>query len=117
MLQNLLSMPEIEFHVANSHFSKTDTFYDICDGVSFRSSNIFKQNPNALQIILYMDDIEVVNPIGVHTKKAQVMHVLFTLANIPPQFRSKLSSIYLLAIARSNDLKEYGVDTILKDFF
>ncbi len=40
----------------------------------------------------------------------------FYLANIPPQFRSKLVAIQLVAIARSRDLRQYGVDKLLEDF-
>ncbi len=38
----------------------------------------------------------------------------FTLGNIPPSARSKLSSINLLAITKEKHLKKYGMDTILK---
>lgn len=40
----------------------------------------------------------------------------FTLGNVPPEFRSKLSSIYLVSIAKNKHLQEYGIDEILKPF-
>lgn len=40
----------------------------------------------------------------------------FTLGNVSPKFRSKLSSIQLVAIALHRDLITYGMDTVLKPF-
>lgn len=40
----------------------------------------------------------------------------YSLANIPPQFRSKLAAIQLVAIGRSRDIRKFGVEKILEDF-
>ena len=40
---------------------------DYCDGQNYRSHPLFSRNELvSLQILLYYDDIEVVNPIGSH---------------------------------------------------
>ncbi|CAC5401624.1 unnamed protein product [Mytilus coruscus] len=79
--------------------------YDICDGEFIRNSPFFQQNPNAIQVILNADDVEIVNPLGSHIKKHKLTMFYFTKANIPPQYRSKLHVIQLLAIAKTNDLR------------
>ena len=40
----------------------------------------------------------------------------FQLLNIPVQFRSKLSSVSLLAVCRSKNLQKFAVKNILQDF-
>ncbi len=40
----------------------------------------------------------------------------FSLANIPPQFPSKLTTIQPVAICRTRDLKKYGANKLLEDF-
>ena len=40
----------------------------------------------------------------------------FQLLNIPPDFRSKLSAIQLVACAKSTDVKEFGFKKLLADF-
>ena len=40
----------------------------------------------------------------------------FTLGNLPPKYRSKLSSIYLVAIAKQKYVTKYGMDAILQLF-
>lgn len=42
-----------------------------------------------------------------------MLMVYYTLANINPKYRSKLAAIRLLAMARSVDLRQCGVDVIL----
>ena len=45
------------------------TLGDYCDGSIYKHHDLFKSNPNAIQVMLYYDDVEVVNPIGSRTKK------------------------------------------------
>ena len=40
----------------------------------------------------------------------------FTLLNIPPQYRSQSQNIFLLAVAKTKDLKHFGLEQILHDF-
>ena len=37
---------------------------DFCDGTLFKMHSLFGQNPHALQIIAYFDELEVCNPLG-----------------------------------------------------
>lgn len=41
---------------------------DFCDGSVIGKHGLFSCHVNALQILLYYDDVEVVNPIGSHRK-------------------------------------------------
>ena len=56
------------------------------------------------------DDLEIANPLGVHTKKYKVDMFYYTLGNIPPQHR-------LLAIAKTVDLKKFGARPHLYQHF
>ena len=41
---------------------------DYCDAEQFKSREIFQEDPNALQICFYYDDLEVCNPLGSKAK-------------------------------------------------
>ena len=48
-----------------------------------------------------------------------LMHIgifSFVLGNLPPKFRSRLSSIHLVAIVNRNVLSQYGMDSVLRPF-
>ena len=40
----------------------------------------------------------------------------FTLGNLSPKFRSRLSSIQLVALVKSSFITEYGMDAIIRPF-
>ena len=42
---------------------------DYCDDDAFKEHPLFSQDPTALQIMIFYDDVEVVNPLGSYTKK------------------------------------------------
>ena len=42
---------------------------DMCDGEAFRSHPLYGIDPQALQVILYYDDLEICNPLGSSVKK------------------------------------------------
>lgn len=81
-----------------------------------KNNQLFRRNPKALQIILYNDYIEIVNPLGIHIKKHKITLFYATFANIPPEYRSKLHAIFLIGVARSRILKSYGISKLLENF-
>lgn len=94
--------------------SREGYFYNFTDGSLFTSHPLFSQRPNALQIILYTDEIEIFNPLGSHASANKLVMFYYTLGNIDPTFRSKLAAIRLLAIAKAKDISQWGVDVVLK---
>jgi len=115
-LQALLNLREVRTAVLTPHYSGSRFMKDVCDGTYIRTHPLFAKNPNALAIVLNHDDMEVVNPLGSHVKKRKLAMFYISLANIPPEFRSKLVTIQLAAIARSKDLRKFGVEKLLEDF-
>lgn len=117
-LKRLLELPELWHHVQNPHFTDSSEFmFDICDGQYIRTHPLFSRNPRSLQIVLNTDDLEIVNPLGSHVKKHKISIFYYTLANIPPQYRSRLTAIQLLAVAKTKHVRVAdGVHKLLSDF-
>ena len=85
LLQHNDFQHELSFNRASNHLIQ-----DFCNGSSFKNHPLFSNDPDALQIIAYYDELEVTNPIGsyVHTHKLGCL--FFSLGNIRPQYRSSL---------------------------
>lgn len=50
--------------VLSSH-ARADSFLsDYCDGRFYKSHHLYADNPDALQLIIYHDELEVCNPLG-----------------------------------------------------
>lgn len=44
-----------------------DYLSDFCDGSLFKNHPLFQTHPDALQLIIYFDELEVCNPLGSHS--------------------------------------------------
>ena len=42
----------------------SETMADFCDGDLYKNNELFQKFPNALQIHMYYDEVEMCNPIG-----------------------------------------------------
>ena len=104
---------------------------DFCDGSLIRNNQLFLEDPSALQIQLYYDEVEFCNPLGSKAKKhklgkicresigyTKVFIILgflyYTLGNLDPILRSSLKSIQLLSVAKYDHLKAYGIEEMLR---
>ena len=116
-LRGLLELEDFQAEILNPHMhSSNDVLGDFCDGSLFQTHPIFSSDPYALQIIPYYDELEVVNPIGSYVKRHKLGCLFFFLGNVRPQYRSTFKAIHLVAVARSEDINTYGIDTFLSPF-
>lgn len=120
-----LLYPRFRFHlrvtpknclIENGHFSRDTIINDVCDGQVFQSHPLFTAYPQALQIILYYDDLEICNPLGASVKKHKIGAFYFTLGNLKPRNRSLLHAIQLVALAKTSVIETYGINVILELF-
>jgi hypothetical protein len=89
---------------------------DMSSGSYVSNHELVLKNPDTLLFDLYYDDYEISNPIGSHRKKHKQGLFYWQLLNIPPEYRSRLSSIQLLACAKSLDIKKFGLKHLSSDF-
>lgn len=89
----------------------------LCDfnhGSVIAEHELFSCDAQSLKIILYYDDLEITNERT--RRKHKLAMFYYQLANMYPEYRSKLKSIHLVAIVEHKYLKKCGVDCILKPF-
>lgn len=86
------------------------------DGQEYKNHPLFQDHPNAIRLVLYSDDIEVVNPIGAKTGIHKLTIFYFRIQNFPAYFNTKVTNIFLLTIAYSYDVQRYGYEKILSPF-
>ena len=93
--------------VENPHKSGDIFMRDFGDGNKVNIHPAISQYSDTLVIQLYTDDLEVANPLGVHTKKHKVTPFYMVLLNVRPEDHSRLSAIHLVAIAKRVHLKRH----------
>ncbi|KAK3911240.1 Zinc finger protein 605 [Frankliniella fusca] len=78
------------------------------DGRRCKDNPLISRHPRIIRLQLYWDDVEVCNPLGSKTSIHKIAAFYFSIQNLPAVESSQLSSIYLLALAYSEDLKGPG---------
>jgi hypothetical protein len=114
LLEWLLRLPEMEDFLLQP-ISESSVMYDIMDGSWV--SHIRREN--FLYLALYADDLGICNPLGQARSKHKLMVVYIQILNIPPKYRSKIVSVFPLAVCYTNSLRPNFKDSLnllLKDF-
>jgi len=114
-LKRLLANDQIRYCVEIPRHNG-DVMKTVLDGAYYRTHPFFGTNINSLGIILYYDELEIVNPLGSYTGTHKLGMFYWCLANIYPELRSSFNAVNLLAIAKYPDIKKIGISKILERF-
>ncbi|KYQ53628.1 hypothetical protein ALC60_02135, partial [Trachymyrmex zeteki] len=69
----------------------------------FKNNKFCQENPDALQIILYQDAFEIVNPIGAARKKYKLLAIYMVIGNVLHYIRCHVNAIKLVALCKETD--------------
>ncbi|XP_059195156.1 uncharacterized protein LOC131976241 [Centropristis striata] len=83
------------------------------DGSHFCENELLSIEDLSLAIQLYIDDLEIANPLGTSRKVYKLCSVYWVLANLPPKYKSAMHTIQLAVLAKVTDLKRYGYAAVL----
>ena len=115
LLETLIKIPQIQRFIQEDHMSTSENMKDVCDGHYIKSHELKQERDIFIQLIMSYDDLELQNLLR-SNKTHKLGMFYFTLLNIPPQYRSQLHNIFLLAVAKTKDLKQFGLEQLLHDF-
>ena len=93
---------------ADPYYYQEDVIKDVRDGSCFLSNKFFTENPEAVPILLFIDELEVCNPLGAGKTKHKINCSYFSTLNIQSALRSKVNSIQLVSLVTSKVWKKYG---------
>ena len=102
--------------ILTSHERSDGLISDYCDGSLYQSHNLFKTRKDALQLVLYFDEIEVCNPLGAQRGIHKLGMFYYMIANLRPELRSTHRSIQLVACVTCPNLQKYGFEPVLEPF-
>ena len=117
-LRVLLNNDSFRSNVLRNHTSTdTEIYQDYADGSIFKNHALFTtctEEMPVLQIVAYSDEFQVVNPLGPHTKKQKVLAFYYLIGNMPSHFKARKPVMQLLALCKSKDVKEYGLEAVAR---
>lgn len=106
-----LKTPGLRNHPTTSCLQEYRT---IRDGEYYKQNSFLSGEGFRIALHLYVDDFELCNPLGTSRKKHKLCGVYWVLGSLPPGSHSKLSSIYLAVLSKSDDIKTYGYQKLLE---
>lgn len=77
-LQQLLNNKDIASNMLTRHSDKVSQFTSFKDGKYFKLNEFFSDEELRISLILYVDDFEICNPLGISHKTQSDSHVLGT---------------------------------------
>ena len=98
------------------YFHEDGVVKDVRDGACFRENEFFKNNPDAVPLVLFMDELELCNPLGSGKTKHKILCSYFTSLDIQPALRSKVNSIQLVSLVLSRHWKKHGNEACNRNF-
>ena len=107
-LKVLLRNDEVQTQIMNPERGRSGHLRSFRDGTLYREHSVFSIYNYSLEIILYSDEFEVVNPLGPHKKKHKMMAFYFTLGNFHASIKSQKPAMLLLALCKSIDIQKHG---------
>ena len=83
------------------------------DGIAHRENGLFSCFKDALQICLYHDGFNTVNPLGNKTQKYEVSAFYFVRENFSGKYKSRFKDIHLAILSPASLANKYGYKEIL----
>lgn len=85
---------------------------------SYRDGTVYKENSFysedwRITLVLYIDEVEICNPLGTSRKKHKTTAVYRVFGNMPHTSWSSLNSVYLALLCKSVDLKRSAYNEVL----
>ncbi|KMQ84883.1 hypothetical protein RF55_16954 [Lasius niger] len=116
-LKNLLANKDVQSNIEGRRLYDNHVLRTVLDGSYYGENEFFKNNKDALTIIMYYDDVGMANPHGASAKIHKYSMFYWTLANLNPKVRSTLNTVQLYAIVKTAYLKKpNALQKILEPF-
>lgn len=107
MIQELFKNTDILDKITETNVA-SGQYVSCTDGSNFLENELLSTGDVTLPLQLYIDDLEIANPLGTSRKIHKLCAVYWVLANIPPKYRSALHAIQLALVVKVTDLRRYG---------
>lgn len=111
-LEKLLNIEDLYREINKIYIPSPCSYHRYEDGENYRNNRLFQRSPRALQIHLYLDEVQMCNPISSYNHK--IVYVYFSLGNLPPKYRSTYKSVNLLALFYNEQVSFFDINLLLK---
>lgn len=80
----------------------------------YTNGNFYTPSNNQLDILIYQDELELVNPLSSGKGINKITAFYFTLGQVNPTFRSECDQIQLALLCKSTYIVQFGINRVLQ---
>ena len=113
MIQEMCKHTDILDKIKETKISQKGHYMTHQDGSYFKENDLLSSSELTLPLILYIDDLEIANPLGTSRKIHKLCSVYWVVADLPSKYRSGLHVIQLAALCKVSDIQKYGYERAL----
>ena len=113
-LKAMFKSSEVQQQFWNVKNNDVTMLSDYNDGKAFKNNLLFSQKPQSIQIILYQDSFEVVNPLGSAKTCHKVLAVYFSLGNLYSHNRSQINPMQLVILCKEKFVNNDNIFHLFK---
>ena len=114
-LKSYLMHDDVLEAISVDPLSKPGVISEFTDGTVYQENIYCRNHPGCLMLHLYIDEVELCNPLGSAKKKHKITAVYMTVGNIPRKYLSALRNIHLVLLCPSVVAKKYGLEVVLQN--
>lgn len=120
MIQKTFKHTNILDKILETKMSQEGHFKSHQDGSYYRENELFSLSDDLkLPLLLYIDDLEIANPLGTSRKIHKLCSVYWVFADLPSKYRSSLHVLQLATLCKVSDVEQFGYErlfaTLLQD--
>lgn len=113
MIQEMFKHTDILDKMKETKISEKGQIESHRDGSYFQENTLLCSSELSLPLLLYIDDIEIANPLGTSRKIHKLCSVYWVFADLPCKYRSASHVIQLAAQCKVPDLQKCGYESTL----
>lgn len=118
IILDVLKNEFLKDEIGKQRFATDSGYSDWEDGTKFqilKKNDIRPLSEDCIDIYLmmYIDEIVITNPIGVHATKHKYYMLYSQILNLPKKIRSSEHSIFFMAMVNSLHIKKHGIEILL----
>lgn len=106
----------LQIFLGGDHSCSPGVIERFCCGEIYKRSDLFQQQPKAIQLLLSIDEFEPCSALKTKSGIHKICAIYMQIINLPQRLLSKLENIHLVALCTSDNLKgEFAsLDNILE---
>lgn len=104
LIQNIFNHTDILDKIKERKVAQNSHYVSHQDGL-YKENTFLSSDELKITLILYIDDLEIANPLGTSCKIHKICSVYWMLADLPSKYRSALHVIQLAALCKVADIQ------------